>query len=747
MEKTPAISHLLFRSAPHNAGTRPSSAGGGTDIGIEKKDTRLRGRTFPASGGLCEPFSPNERIPILPTTMHPSIRNTSGEEEAQPGRRGRHPPAATEGAGFESPVKWDTIILRNRRTVFSAARRGSPARLAMTPKKKPPPSGTKTVRRAPRKAARKRDATPGMPDGTLFGAVTAPTDISERRETERQLKQIRDELERCVQERTRELRIANAYNRSLIEASIDPLLTITPDGKIGDANPAAEEITGYPRSDLLGRDFSGMFTDSAKARTGYRLVFDEGRVCDYELEIRRRDGRVTPVLYNASVFTDEDGAVNGAIAAVRDITRRRQVEAQSRRNTRRVEVMADISHLLVEAGPEFRPALPGIVEAVAGVLESECCLYLSTGDGRIHPAASFRIATGGAGRSSRDIPGIPEAVLRQVLQNRRPLFLPAGLAEAAADAGDAARALSPQTPLPSSLLAVPLSLQENLLGVLTATRYATGGPFTAEDLALLQNVADRLALAVTNANLFADLKNVLAEEQKTRQQLVQSEKLAAMGRILGSVAHELNNPLQTIKNCLYLVKQDAPEAASIQNYLEMAASETNRLVHLVAQLRELYRPHSERSMQPHDLRDILREVRTLLAQQLENAKVEWRDMDGPRRCIVLCDKERIQQVFINLATNAAEAMQPDGGPLSVGLVFSEDPLRVGAEFRDAGPGVSPELVHNLFDPFVTTKPSGLGLGLSICYEIAQKHGGTISVENPPGGGAVFTLWLPRIKKT
>jgi C4-dicarboxylate-specific signal transduction histidine kinase len=383
---------------------------------------------------------------------------------------------------------------------------------------------------------------------------------------------------------------------------------------------------------------------------------------------------------------------------------------------------------------------------VADVLGEECRIYLPTDDGRLHPAATARKTPDNSGLSAYIGAAFPGAVLQRVFQNRRPLFLRAGLASDAHSFGEAERKASPESPLPSSLIAVPLSLQETALGVLTAARYAPGRPYSTADLTMLQTVADRLALAITNANLFADLKNALSEEQKTRQQLVQSEKLAAMGRMLGSVAHELNNPLQTIKNCLYLVKQDVPETEATRDALEMASSETNRLVHLVAQLRELYRPHSEKSMLPNDLGAVLRGVRSLLAPQLERGKVEWRETDGAQSCTVPCDKERIQQVFINLATNAIEAMQPDGGVLSTKLVSAEDAPTVGAVFQDTGPGVPPELLHNLFDPFVTTKPNGLGLGLSICYEIAQKHGGTISVENPPGGGAVFTLWLPQTKK-
>ena len=127
------------------------------------------------------------------------------------------------------------------------------------------------------------------------------------------------------------VRRASAYNRSLIEASLDPLVTIAPDGKITDVNNATEKVTGLSRQQLIGTDFSDYFTDPGKARAGYEQVFREGLVQDYELEIRHRDGHVTPVLYNASVYRDEAGDVIGVFAAARDISERKRAEEEIRK--------------------------------------------------------------------------------------------------------------------------------------------------------------------------------------------------------------------------------------------------------------------------------------------------------------------------------------------------------------------------------------------------------------------------------
>ena len=137
------------------------------------------------------------------------------------------------------------------------------------------------------------------------------------------------------------LRLSNAYNRSLIEASPDPLVTIGPDGKITDVNAATEAATGRSRGELVGTDFCDYFTEPSKARAGYEQVFREGMVRDYPLELRHRDGGVMSVLYNASVYRDESGRVTGVFAAARDITERQRAEEALRKSETRFRTVVD----------------------------------------------------------------------------------------------------------------------------------------------------------------------------------------------------------------------------------------------------------------------------------------------------------------------------------------------------------------------------------------------------------------------
>jgi PAS domain S-box-containing protein len=147
-----------------------------------------------------------------------------------------------------------------------------------------------------------------------------------RKRAEIQLNDTLVNLEGLIEERTYDLSLANQYNRNLIETSLDPLVTIGPKGKITDVNRATEKVTGYSREELIGTDFVEYFTIPEEAKTGYQQVFREGTVRNYPLEIKHKNGSLTPVLYNASVYKDESGEVIGVFAAARDITERKKAE-------------------------------------------------------------------------------------------------------------------------------------------------------------------------------------------------------------------------------------------------------------------------------------------------------------------------------------------------------------------------------------------------------------------------------------
>lgn len=242
-----------------------------------------------------------------------------------------------------------------------------------------------------------------------------------------------------------------------------------------------------------------------------------------------------------------------------------------------------------------------------------------------------------------------------------------------------------------------------------------------------------------------DLENLIAEDMIMHDQLVQAEKLAAMGRMLASITHEINNPLQTIKNSLYLINADIDPQNQVHEYLDIASAETKRISNLVAQLREIYRPSSTGNETSFNLVSLVSEVQSLLRGQLKNGNVEWVcEPPANGQWVTKGEKDQIKQVFINICTNGIEAMQPEGGRLE--LIFmqgSPESQEVGVLVRDTGPGMSPEYTDRMFEPFQTTKSKGAGLGLAISYEIIQRHHGRLSARNYERG-AEFAVWLPTI---
>ena len=251
-------------------------------------------------------------------------------------------------------------------------------------------------------------------------------------------------------------------------------------------------------------------------------------------------------------------------------------------------------------------------------------------------------------------------------------------------------------------------------------------------------------VAIQNARLLDKLKKALEKEQGMRNQLVQADKLAALGKMVTVIAHEINNPIQTVKNAFYLLEGQIIPGSPAGEFLNMASIEANRIADLVAQLRGTYASGST-AIERVNVLTLLGEVHDLLTPQFKKNHVEWcqPDGDGFQPYNVLAVRNNLKQVFINLGMNAMEAMEADQkGQLTVSLCVGQDGKRVGVDFHNTGALINEESLPLIFDPFFTTKRKGTGLGLSISYDIIRQHQGEILVESSPEKGVTFTVWLP-----
>ncbi len=303
-----------------------------------------------------------------------------------------------------------------------------------------------------------------------------------------------------------------------------------------------------------------------------------------------------------------------------------------------------------------------------------------------------------------------------------------------------------------SVLCVPLVLRDKAIGAIEVVNKLEGR-FTEDDLALLSSIATSLAIAIDNARLYAEIRGFAEELARSQAQLVQSAKLAATGKLAASIAHEINNPLQAVQSCIYLVTDGIEGDDPNRQYLDIAREELDRISKIVGRMVDFYRP-SKGDRKPTDMNDLLKNVLTLMSKRVQQGQVTVNANLVNDLPSIMATADHLKQVFFNLILNALEAM-PDGGELYIATRIVRSRIEtiggekeekfVQIEFTDTGVGIAPELMGNLFEPFYTTKTKGTGLGLSISYDIIERHGGQVQVESEVGRGTTFLIDLPLVE--
>jgi PAS domain S-box-containing protein len=237
----------------------------------------------------------------------------------------------------------------------------------------------------------------------------------------------------------------------------------------------------------------------------------------------------------------------------------------------------------------------------------------------------------------------------------------------------------------------------------------------------------------------------VTEEKGMQDALLKAEKLAIAGQLGASLAHEINNPLQSVIGCLGLADKNLAEGADVSRYLRVAREELRRAAGIVAQFRDLHRLSEPEEKKATDLNALLEQVLLLCKKKCEECRIQlsWNAADNLPPIPMVSD--RMRQVFLNLILNALDAT-PEGGQLEIRTaataVSEAAPAGVHITFTNSGSGIAPDELPHLFEPFYSTKPQGLGLGLYITRNIVEAHGGRIDVSSRLGEGTTFSVWLP-----
>jgi two-component system NtrC family sensor kinase len=256
-----------------------------------------------------------------------------------------------------------------------------------------------------------------------------------------------------------------------------------------------------------------------------------------------------------------------------------------------------------------------------------------------------------------------------------------------------------------------------------------------------REVLDATGQVTAVVSILHDLTEIRElERRRVEQQLFESEKLAAVGRLAASIAHEVNNPLEAIKNALYLMQTPGPDVEQNSRFLEIARKETERVSHIIRQMLGFARRPGE--VDWVDVNQLLEETLVLLEKKLRQQRIRLTKSFDALLPPVRARADQLRQVFLNLIINAQQAIGSEG-EIRVSTARYEQALQpsILVQFSDSGVGIAPDDIARIFDPFFSTGKKGTGLGLWVTQDIVRQHGGRIEVSSDPGRGTVFSIVL------
>jgi PAS domain S-box-containing protein len=470
----------------------------------------------------------------------------------------------------------------------------------------------------------------------------------------------------------------------LFETLQEGIYITTPDGRILDANPALVRMLGYDsKEDLLKRQVPEVLIDPAERKALMQQAEAQPMVSGREVTLLRKDGGSIVCLNTVASVRDNAGKVVRYQGAVMDITDRREIERRLRQQQEFARRLVDNFPdmiLVLDTNSQYTFVSPRSRE----ILGYEPAELAALGFGHcIHPEEmpAVRALYDDIVATRRTYDSLEVRVRRRLGDWRRILFNFSPLAD---ESG-------------------------NIEGVVLSGRDVT------------------------------DLKRL-------EEQLIQAEKLAAMGQMLAGVAHELNNPLTAVLGVTELLRERAGQAGQDESFmrqLDLTYRQARRAARIVQNLLEFSRPGSAQK-QLLDVNNLIERTLQLHEHSLRRNNIEVDFRPDTALPGILGDANQLIQVFLNLVTNAEQAIREvrESGRLQIRPGRGGD--RIIITFQDDGVGIRPEAFPRIFDPFYTTKRpgGGTGLGLSICMSIVREHGGLIEAEALPAGGSLFTVTLP-----
>jgi PAS domain S-box-containing protein len=548
------------------------------------------------------------------------------------------------------------------------------------------------------------------PSGRHLGTIHVLKDITERKKAEEKY-------------------------RTLVESVQEGVFIATVAGRFLDFNDALMRMTGYENRDELHRVDIGkqLYANPGEYERLTKLLHEHGSVNDFEFDIRRKDGEIRTVSESSTSVRDSVGNVIAYQGFLLDVSERRRAEQQIRRRNRELMVLNSIAETLsytLDLSESVHRTLRQMLELFE--LDAASLYLFEKDDVTIRRVA----AVGHRSEFARSFPVItlPAGLIQQLRATHATFLSVQGLPLPAI-----AQELQKKEGIESAYVVTLWAKEKIIGGLVVGSRRQR--EFSVADISLLTAVGSQVASAVDHSRLYEETRQAYENLRRTQEQLVHSEKLAAVGQLISGVAHELNNPLTAILGYSQLLSSSGEVGPQALGYSEKLYKQAQRTHRIVQNLLSFARQHKPERVAVQ-LNTILEDTLALRDYDLRMSQIHVHLDMSSELPEVPADPHQLQQVFLNLINNAVDAILETGAEGDLWVRTGVEADRAYVEFADSGPGVKD--ASRVFDPFYTTKPvgKGTGLGLSICYGIITEHGGSIQVKNAPEGGAIFRIELP-----
>jgi len=494
---------------------------------------------------------------------------------------------------------------------------------------------------------------------------------------------------------------ASLYSRSLIEASTDPLITISPEGKITDINEASVKVTGETRDKLIGTDFSDYFTEPKKAREGYKQVFEKGFVSDYPLTIHHKNGKLTDVLYNASVYKDEEGNVLGVFAAARDVTEMKKIAKE----------ISDYKNTLDEFAIVAITDKKGII---SNVNDNFCKISKYNREELI--GQDHRIIN--SGYHSKDfIRGLWTTIAKGEIWK-----------------GEIKNKAKDGTIYWVDTTIVPFLDEHGKPNKYVAVR---------TDITNQKTFTEEL----TEAKMVAELAMSNAEKAKG----IAERALQSKQQFLSNMSHEIRTPMNAILGFTKILLK-ADFTPKQKEYLDAIKTSSDGLLVLINDILDLAKVDAGKmtfEQKPFKIEFSIATMHQVFDLKLKEKNLELvKEYDIKIPAVLLGDAARLHQILLNLLGNAIKFTAKGKITVAVRLLH-EDNEKATIEFAitDTGTGIAEDKLESIFENFqqattsISSSFGGTGLGLAICKQLVEKQGGSISVKSTMDEGSTFSFTL------